>query len=77
MTRIDEIRQRLEKASPGPWQILPGNDRCISGTVISAADNRHIATATRTTEERANADFIAHAPEDIEYLLALVEEVTA
>ena len=56
------------KHTPGPWKILPGNEQCIGGTVISGANDYHVATATRTPEECANAHLIAAAPELLEAL---------
>jgi hypothetical protein len=60
------------KHTPGPWKILPGNERCIGGTVISGANDYRVATATRTPEEYANAHLIAAAPD----LVGALEDLT-
>jgi hypothetical protein len=77
--RIKEIEERLERASPGPWKELPeevgrayirirgtrlGCRYKIANVVCPVDLDREIE------ETRANAQFIAHAPDDIRYLLA-------
>jgi len=79
--RVKEIEERLQKASPGPWDALPeevGKAYIrIRGTVLGA--RYKIANVICPTydglpdreieETRNNADLIAHAPDDIRYLL--------
>ena len=75
---LDAIQQRLEKATKGPWvaDFAPP-----SGAMIYAADDKRVAdvlerVAERPREECAdNAMFIAHAPEDIAFLLQEVERL--
>lgn len=76
MTRLTTIRRRAEAATPGTWvndhltglilalSVEPGLNRCI----CYPHRMDHLAY-----EE--NADFIAHAREDVPYLLGLVEEL--
>ena len=66
--RLDAIRARLEAATPGPWE---RNDqhtkqRGIAGPLGLCA----------TAWEDGDAEFIAHAPGDVAWLLARVEELT-
>ena len=87
--RLQEIRQRLEKATPGKWEKRPGNvegtDRGQpllkrDGTPIHAVAIRgateHSWTWITTACER-NVDFIAHAPQDIADLLAALATAEA
>lgn len=71
MTRLDEIKARLEKATPGPWAVA-GRNGYLNQVEIAPA----IATAYGAGEEvQANAALIAHAPADIAYLLGEVERL--
>ena len=73
--RIEEIRARVEAATPGPWE-RKGDiiwheyepNEPFSGPPLVVRDD-HIAGG--------NADFIAHVREDIPYLLARIEELEA
>jgi hypothetical protein len=84
-----EIRERLEKATPEPWE--ESSDRGAYYSVLT--NDSRICDLYELEEEthdkcehdncRANADFIAHAPADIRTLLtentslkARVEELT-
>lgn len=80
--RLAEIRKRLYAATPGPW----GKRRNISNTqnLIGAAragSKKRLLLAELSwggpmppkAESEANAAFIAHAPEDIAYLLEEVK----
>lgn len=77
---LDGIRSRLAAATPGqwkrtgPWQpcepkLLKLPDQYSS---VAHADG-NIADIWPWTDHVANAEFIAHAPEDVAYLLALVD----
>ncbi len=92
-TREDEIRARLEAATPGPWDTGPvplirevkrgvvhfDHESTDHDWPIRYRDKdergrrriQFVAQAHGVNEEKrkANADFIAHAPEDIDYLL--------
>ena len=86
--RLAAIRSRLAAAIPGPWKNVGAN---FIGTVeddpqtvaysetfvpyvghVSDHRNRRAWTVEAQT---ATAEFIACAPEDVAYLLSLVEEV--
>lgn len=65
MTREEEIRARCEAATPGPWAL--GEDADIK------AEGTSIAGLLNTLND---AEFIAHAREDIPYLLDRLEFMT-
>lgn len=73
MTKLEEIRKRLEAATPGPWGFVPGQK---SMQVYSEADgDDHIYSGEWVAEVGLLADqqLIAHAPSDLALLLAIVE----
>jgi chromosome segregation ATPase len=63
MNRIEEIRERLNKATPGPW------DRHRYS--VEDWNGNQVCGDFTNEEDKA---FIAHAPDDIKYLL---EQLTA
>ena len=63
MTRIDEIRQRLDKATPGPW--FAGRFSIGAGEDRGDPD----AIPVERVALREDADLIANAPADLAYLL--------
>lgn len=79
MDRIEEIRARLEKITPGPWVwdepgswhglearvFVPDPYGVVAQIPIEAWRPRSIG--------RANAAFIAAAPEDVSFLLSQLE----
>lgn len=79
--RVDEIAARLKAATPGPWFESTSSDYFADGAVVvreerdekapfPAKCGRVVAVLTRIDGQQTdNADFIAHAPEDIAYLL--------
>ena len=77
MGRREQIRGRLEAATPGPWTTEPG-ERALEIDVM--AGERYVATchpyATSSRSVRdadRNADLIAHAPSDLRDLLAVAD----
>lgn len=62
------IAARVEAATPGPWHITP------AGEIVSVVARRMVADALMSGyalgPDAENADFIAHAREDIPTLLA-------
>jgi hypothetical protein len=75
---LEEIRERADAATPGPWEsdilvdcgnrpvvLLPDPDNADAADLLFAAD------APSATE--ADAEFIAHAREDVPRLLAVVD----
>ena len=74
--RLDEIRARAEAATPGPW----GQGNINSGDGISLLDvySEHAGyVKVASVWDSEDRDFIAHAREDIPYLLAEVERLRA
>ena len=80
MTRMDEIRERLDKATPGPWEVWDDGDvgtaypvttRTRDGRVIEL-ESKHIANS-----DRFDADLISHAPSDLAWCLGEIERLTA
>ena len=68
--RLQEIRARLDAATPGPWVVKPpGEGKSSSGIRRGALDIAWSVTA------REDADLIANAPADIAWLLAEVERL--
>lgn len=75
--RLDEIRERLDAATPGPW--MPDNDE--PGYVIAPDDpsgwDGYLIARTVDHDgglfvQEHNAELIAHAPQDLADLLAEV-----
>lgn len=61
------IRERAERATPGPWRVVPDN---IGGFPIFDVQDRLDRSLVHTVED---AEFIAHAREDIPRLLDALE----
>jgi hypothetical protein len=75
---IESIRQRWEKATPGDWWVVEEVDGVYAGrmTVVRANGNKRIVTVDQTRPHdsehaEANVEAIAHAPTDIQALLAV------
>lgn len=70
--RIDEIRERRRLSTPSPWKIV---EETVYGTVLvhEESDGGAIIVADNLDLATADAEFITHAPSDIEWLL---QEVT-
>ena len=85
--RIAEIKERLSKATLDRWEAVLLNDLTRNKTYVKGANFGNIDPYTldeylyqrlETQQEIHNkATFIAHAPEDIAYLLAEVERLKA
>ena len=87
--RLQEIRERAEKATPGPWACWDGWGP-ISGGYLeglmamarigpSGGRSQEVLSASDETQrdiyaKREDAEFIAASREDIPYLLQLVTE---
>ena len=80
MTRIDEIRDRLDKATPRPWLVWDDGDvgtaypvttRARDGRAIEL-ESMHIANASDS-----DAELIANAPADLEWCLGEIERLEA
>ncbi len=79
--RIQQIKDRLAVATPGPWVI---EDDGFYGYIRTTVENSHgyreSICGGEPSEGRVDGDapdtiFIAHAPEDIAYLLGEVERL--
>ncbi|WP_259406038.1 hypothetical protein [Shouchella clausii] len=64
-----EIRERCDKATEGPWKI----GRQSPNGLNNVGTTRGLLTA-QTTDEK-NAEFIAHAREDVPLLLAEINRL--
>ena len=73
-TRLQEIRERLSKATPWPWvqTHMPGSHQIYAEPTDANFEysGEWIAECAVTTDQ----DFIANAPSDIQYLLDLLAE---
>lgn len=83
--KIEEIRARAEKATPGPWKT-----HLVDDTSVVTEDGTDVCTTCDSSQaeredgynveyERMEADaaFIAHVREDIPYLLAELDRLKA
>jgi hypothetical protein len=74
--RMAEIEARAEKATEGPWALpfddgaiaLPGGRNSLLGLDMDGM---------AVVERRPDAEFIAHAREDVPYLIARARELEA
>lgn len=77
--RLNEIAERVAKASPGPWEfdikgwITPSRQLEV---FYVCADNSHSVKVVDSLREE-DGDFIAHARQDIPWLLEQVAALTA
>ena len=72
MTRIDDIKARLDAATDGPWWDESG---VIHAKAPHWTPEVHSCDHVAKADPHENATFIANAPADIAYLLRLVEEL--
>ena len=79
--KIVEIEQRCEKATPGPWFPLGErypNNNSGKWTGLIANEAKDAKVLPRDGFERSeDTQFIAHAREDIPYLLGVIKEQAA
>jgi hypothetical protein len=71
--QLDDIRGRWAKATPGPW--LRGGTEVFDaamGVVIADTRSFHEPTNEREIED---AEAIAHAPADVQYLLNVIDQL--
>lgn len=83
--RILEIKERLQATTPGAWRVWKpdedyfGNDDPMieteSGQYIAQTSYDNLSSTVRETMV-ADADFIAHAKEDVAYLLEQLESTS-
>lgn len=71
---IEDIKQRLEAATPGPWVMRIDGDRYLeapnAGPGALMCDTQYYPW---TFDRQEDWEFVAHAPEDIKYLLEKLE----
>ena len=85
---LTEIRDREQAATKGPWRktLAPNGGPMVETTwlvpegyvgsgMTVRVTNHMLGTAGKHEEEAANAEFIAHAREDVPRLLAALDEV--
>ena len=84
--RLKEIKERLQATTPGAWRVCfaederfrtdcPEEDPCIEteqGQFVAMTTYDTLSTTCRPTMY-ADAEFIAHAKEDIQFLLEQLE----
>jgi hypothetical protein len=81
---LKAIKERLAKATPGPWRAIDESDydvRVYEGDIASSDNSRVVARYSgdervETFSDR-DADLIAHAPADLASLVAEVESLRA
>lgn len=77
MSRIEDIRTRLAAATPGAWAVC-ACEVCEHDHRPAVMDASHVGVVAYVeTDEagtEADADLIAHAPQDLADLLAVVDE---
>lgn len=79
--RVAAIRERLEAATPGDWHVdaPPGfeqghDDICVlSGDIYICQTSYDGLSNTKKHNVREDAEFIAHAKSDVQYLLEQLE----
>jgi hypothetical protein len=77
---LEPIKRRLAAATPGPWRVKEDDAKTLHrGTVQVEEHGRLIETIAECYcggydgHGRQNAELVAHAPEDLEALIAEVE----
>ena len=87
--RIEQIKTRLEAATPGPWKWhdFASTYTDEPETIIvhtgnfdweAIADGEYIAAMSAWDSQQAtDAEFIANAPADVAFLLGMVDELRA
>jgi hypothetical protein len=74
--RLAEIRERADAAHPGPWR-RSDDESSLERYVLSEDDLFAVSFGYRGNNTQAEADFIAHARQDVPALLAEVERLKA
>jgi hypothetical protein len=77
VSREDEIRARLEAATPGPWEASPAPDYPDPGIGFAWDVMRGREVVAGAPMVGTDADLIANAPADLAYLLGEVERMRA
>ena len=70
--KLEDIKQRYKRTTPGPWKsFIEGRD-CESGSSFIRTAKEDIYLSGATTEDQ---DFIANARQDIPDLIAEIERL--
>ena len=77
MSRLDEIKARADAATKGPWQWREDEPASLVHVTDQRMHPWNILKAPDWGPTLADAAFIAAAREDVPWLLALVESLTA
>lgn len=84
MTRLEQIRARVDAATEGPWEVVPAEDAYVSASVRAAGGTLMSFGGGSAYEESAGLEpsgedlsFIAHARADVPWLLDRVAELEA
>ncbi len=87
MNELDQIEARILAASPGPWAVMNVNDPGEDVNFIDVyAESDGLETVCRMPNPadysmreflEADAEFIAHSPDDAAYLLTLARKQAA
>ena len=69
----------MSKFTPGPWKAVSKGNSIQSNAVVSAmyGDGPKVNICSGISPSTANADFIAHSREDMEWLLTLTDALKA
>jgi hypothetical protein len=80
--RIEAIKARLEATTPGPWRPCLGSGIHMLSGVSAEREERSVAICdmrpdwepreTMRQDHRPDMVFIAHAPDDVRFLLGLL-----
>lgn len=84
--KLNEIKERAEKATSGPWKIFKNEDGTLIGTAYAHPQLKDavpvVGIAIQGKEphriiymDRVDAEFISHAREDVPKLVAEVERL--
>ncbi|MCX5158137.1 hypothetical protein OOK39_02325 [Streptomyces sp. NBC_00264] len=71
-TRLAEIQARAAAATSGPWAAQPGDPG-----IVQALTEERLAVFGGSVQDYRDADFTAHARDDVSYLLGRVAELEA
>lgn len=73
---LEQIRQRLRAASPGPWCHREGFiETCTDPSVLLSVTMKRSEAGLSALPSWENAEFIAHARTDVPRLLAEIERL--
>lgn len=72
-SKLDEIRERAEKATKGPWTVTLYFDK--SREVYDRIWGPAVLSTIKAIERHENKEFIAHSRTDIPALLDMIEEL--